>query len=102
MPNFAADGYSLDQRMGEVVYGTWAALEAALAMNTMLQDTDRFSDAILTNPAGPYQYSSVKVGRIRAAFPALANLRGIAHAQGTQATPNDFFYDAKYLMGVLG
>lgn len=58
---------------------------------------DTQTDATLTSLG----YSAGDITTLRAAFTDLSNLGKVAHAQATQASANDFFFNAKKLTGVV-
>lgn len=87
----------LDNTMGRLVLAVRDALyDAANFKTRWLDDSTLGNDTVLTNLG----YSSGEITTIRAAFTALNNLNNISHAQGTQASANDFFFDAKKLLGI--
>ena len=86
----------LDNTIAREAGAVWQALAAVNTRNTWLNDTSH-SDANLLTPLG---YSGSEITTLRAAFTDLNKLWGIAHASQTQASTNDFFFNAKLLGGV--
>jgi hypothetical protein len=88
-----------DRTIGNAVVSLAQALDMCVGINTMLNDAQRGggSAGLQANQT----YSSTESGLIIASFTDLAALAGIAHAQGTQAVANDFFFHARQLMGTI-
>lgn len=87
---------ALDATLGGEVGAVWAALAAVNGRNTWLNDTSH-SDANLLTPLG---YTGSEITTLRAAFTDLNKLWQISHAAATQASANDFFFNAKLLGGI--
>jgi hypothetical protein len=100
MPN---DRNTLDLRLGRAFTALFGDFAEIGRIKVMLDDTSRYSDAILTAaPPDGYGYTQAEVSRIRAGLSAMTNLDKIGHAQLTQPAANDFWFDAKFLLGVQG
>jgi hypothetical protein len=100
MPN---DRNTLDLRLGRAFTDLFAAFGEIGRIKTMFDDTSRYSDAILTAPLPDgYGYTQAEVNRIRAGLGAMTNLDKIGHNQLAQPVANDFWFDAKFLLGVQG
>ena len=93
---FAVNKTDVDNQMGRLVVDVRESLEACVDFKTWLDDTALGTDTFLTDLG----YSAGEITTIRAAFSAMSNLNNIAHAAGTQASANDFFFDAKKLTGI--
>lgn len=94
-------GYSItkldvDNRMGVLVTSVRQSLLDCVAFKKWLDDAALGTDAFLTTLG----YSAGEIATIRAAFNAMNNLNNIARGTGTQASVNDFFFDAKKLTGI--
>ena len=88
----------LDQRAASVVLSVRDSLRRCAEFCDLLNDTSIFpNDAALT----ALGYTSGEVTQLRAAFTSLKALWNISHANGTQGTNNDFFFDAKHLTGCI-
>ena len=61
-----------------------------------LDDTALGTDTFLTTLG----YSPTEITTIRASFSAMKSLSNIAKAAGTQPSANDFYFDAKKLIGL--
>lgn len=86
----------LDNSMGRMIINVRDSLKTCVAFKVLLDDTTILPDATLTTLG----YSSGEITSIRAAFTAMNNLNNIGHGTGTQASTNDFFFDAKHLTGI--
>src|SRR6478609_3534755 len=86
----------IDQRAGSVVLGVRQALQAVNDFNTYLTQAT-VTDSFLVGLG----YSQAEVNTLRAGITDLTNLYKIAHAAGTQASANDFFFNAGKLTGVI-
>jgi hypothetical protein len=84
----------VDQQAANIALQVKRALEAAHDWKAWLDDTTH-SDTYLTGLG----YTSAEVTTLRAAFTDLDKLYQIAHALATQAATNDFFFNAKLLLG---
>jgi hypothetical protein len=84
----------IDARAGQLVLTLRDTL-------TRIQSLKLFLDAQSDGALTALGYSSADVTVLRAGITDLDNLRKVATALGTQAAANDFFYNAKYLVGVL-
>ncbi len=88
----------IDARVGTLVVTLRDTLDRCRQMNALLNDTSIFAnDAALT----ALGYTSGEVTTLRAAFVSLNKLNDISHANATQASANDFFFDAKHLTGTV-
>lgn len=98
MAGFPLTRESLDGQMGTAIMDLERAFAECLGVNALLTDTNRVTDASLA----ALGYTSPEVAVMRSAFSALANLNAVSHAQATQGTANDFWWDAKKLTGASG
>lgn len=85
-----------DQVLGDKVQAVRHALQDIADLKALLDDADLFPDAALA----ALGKSPADITLIRAAVADLKKLRDIAYGQATQAAPNDFFYNAKRLLGL--
>lgn len=86
----------LDNRMGQLVTSLRDSFTAIAQFKTTLDDTTILPDAFLLGVG----YTAGEVTQIRASFTALNNLYNISKSAGTQAVVNDFWFDAKHLVGL--
>lgn len=87
----------LDNRMGSMIVNVREAfLKCVQFKDGWLDDAALGTDAFL----GTLGYTSPEIAIIRSAFTAMKNLSGIAKGTGTQASTNDFYFDAKKLIGL--
>jgi hypothetical protein len=96
MAGYPISKSDLDNKMGRLILAVRDDLKACVDFKALLDDTTILPDATLTSLG----YSSTEISTIRAAFTAMSNLNNISHGQGTQASVNDFFFDAKHLTGI--
>ena len=87
----------LDNRMGSMVVALKSALAVIVEFKADLDDTSMLTDATLT----ALGYSAGDITTIRAAFADLKKLSDIASAAATQASTNDFWFNAKHLRGTV-
>lgn len=92
---YAVTKVDVDNTMGRLIVAARESLLDCVAFKKWLDDAALGTDAFLTTLG----YSAGEITTIRAAFTAMNNLNNIAHNAGTQATTNDFFFDAKKLTG---
>jgi hypothetical protein len=90
---FPTDKNTVDQRCASVALNLRETLNQVANIKIWL---DGQTDATLL----ALNYSQTEVNTLRSAYTALDNLRKVATAQGTQAVANDFFFDAKKLLGL--
>jgi hypothetical protein len=90
---FSTDKNAVDQRAGSLTLQLRTVFDQIQAMKVWL---DAQSDVTLQGLG----YTAGDITILRASFTDLDNLRKIAHAQGTQASTNDFFFNAGKLTGV--
>lgn len=93
----------LDNRMGAMVVNVRASLLAVVQFKTnWLDDATLGTDAFLQSLTPPYtgSVSSGEIQTIRAAFADLKKLSDIANGTATQGAPNDFWFNAKHLVGL--
>lgn len=93
---YAITKTDVDNTMGRLVVAVRESLLDCVAFKKWLDDAALGTDAFLTTLG----YSAGEITTIRAAFSAMNSLNNIAHAAGTQASTNDFFFDAKKLTGI--
>lgn len=93
---FPADKGTIDQRAGSLA---WQLRETLNQVQLVKAWLDSKTDAEL-GTSGGLGYSAGEITTLRAAYTDLDNLRKVAHAQGTQAVANDFFFNAGKLLGV--
>jgi len=90
----------IDLRAAAVVEQVWNALNEANKMSLWLANTNIIpNDTFLTN----LTYSSGEVTLLRAAINDLGSangLYGVAHGTKTQASVNNFFFNAQQITGV--
>ena len=86
----------LDNRMGALIVNVRDALEACVLFKALLDDSTILPDATLTTLG----YSGAEITQLRAAFSAMKTLRDISRASATQASTNDFWFDAKHVAGL--
>lgn len=91
----------LDTRAGQLAQALRDDLARCAAFCDLLNDTSIVppanSDAFLQGLG----YSASDITTLRAAFTDLKALYNVAHAAGTVASVNDFFFNAKHLTGVV-
>lgn len=87
---------ALDSTLGQEIGAVWGALDAVNRRNTWLNDSSHSDANLLT----PLTYGSGEITTLRAAFTDLNKLWQISHAAATQASANDFFFNAKLLGGI--
>jgi hypothetical protein len=93
---YAVTKTDLDNRMGALVLNVRQALAACVAFKVLLDDATILPDATLTTLG----YSGAEITMIRAAFTDLKKLSDISSAAATQASTNDFWFNAKHLTGI--
>jgi len=87
----------LDSFMGGALVAVRNSLFVCARFKTQqLDDTTLLSSSYMTGTLG---YGSGEDTQLRAAFTAMNNLWLISTAVNTQASTNDFWFDAKHLMG---
>lgn len=89
----------LNRALGQAIVNVAQSLDACLALNTMLNDTDRFGGANGLTTSGLYVATDSSL--VMASFADMANLYKVAHGQQAQPGASDFFFNAKKLMGVI-
>ncbi len=94
---FPSSKSDLDSRAGSLVCAVRDSLYNAQRFSVLLQNDTRFSAANLITLG----YVSAEGTLLKAGFTDLANLYNVAHALGTQAVANDFFFSAGQLAGVV-
>lgn len=95
---FGIDKSSIDSRSGQLVLNLRKALQDCSDFCDLLNDTTIFpaDNSTLTSlgyPAGDITF-------LRNTFTDLKKLWQISHAATTQASTNDFFFNAKHLTGL--
>jgi hypothetical protein len=93
MLGFPTDKNNIDARAGSLALQLRNTLNDIVTVKAWL---DSQTDAALIGLG----YVQAEVTLLRASFTDLANLSNIAHAQGTQPAANDFFFNAKHLLGL--
>jgi hypothetical protein len=88
----------LDNRMGGMVVSLRDSLLAIVSFKAELDDASLLTDTFLQ--AAPISYTSTDTTQIRAAFTDMAKLYDISRAAATQASTNDFWFNAKHLAGL--
>jgi hypothetical protein len=86
----------LDNRMGQAILAVRQSLVEVVRIKAMLDDATILPDATLTSLG----YSPGEITQIRAAFTDLKKLYDISIAAATQASVNDFWFNAKHLTGL--
>lgn len=100
MAGYTIDSNGINNKAALLVTGLWTAFRDLSEFNAWLNDATH-TDAILT--AAPYNIASADMTTIRAAVADLGSSNGlyaVAHGAKTQATTNDFFFNAKKLGGL--
>lgn len=87
----------LDTRVGQVAQQVRSSLADAAQVKALLDRSDITDAALIA-----LGYTQAEVTLIRASFTDLYNLNRVATAQATQPAANDFFFNAKKLLGVFG
>lgn len=95
---FTATKADIDARAGQLAMAVRDDLLRAAQFCDLLNDTSIFANDAALIALG---YTQAEVTVLRAAFTDLKALYNLAHAAGTQASPNDFFFNAKHLTGVV-
>ena len=94
---FAIAKADIDNKAGSLVMSVRDDLTRCAAFCDLLNDTSIFADDQALINIG---YTSAEVTTLRAAFTDLKKLWQISHAAATQSATNDFFFNAKHLVGV--
>jgi hypothetical protein len=94
LPSTLAD---VSAACGRAVVDLANAMNKCSAMNTMLNDANRYNGTTGLIALGA---SSADATLLVASFADLQNLSLTAHGQRAQAVASDFFFNAKLLMGV--
>lgn len=89
---FPTDKNTLDQRFASIAWQLRNTLDEAGVIKAWL-------DTQTDQQLGAVGYSAGDIEIARSSYTDLDNLRKIAHAQGTQAQANDFFFWADKLLG---
>jgi len=87
---------TLDNTMGGHVVSLRNSLNAIVSFKVLLDDTAVLPDAVLT----ALGYGGGEITTIRASYTDLKKLSDISRAAATQASANDFWFNAKLLAGV--
>jgi len=98
MPGLNSGTGVLNNTIGAAVLDLASALAKCNAVNDMLNDADRFNGQAGLVAAG---FSSNDATLIMNSFGDLAALYRVAHAQQQQVGNNDFFFNAKKLLGTV-
>lgn len=91
---FAVGKTDVDQQAANIALQVKRALDAAHSFKAWLDDTIH-NDTYLTGLG----YQPADITLLRNSFTDLDALYKLAHALGTQASANDFFFNAKNLLG---
>jgi hypothetical protein len=100
MPGLLLSSTLVNQNWGNAVQSLAEALAQCKGINDLLNDADRM-------PGGPSTalqnlgLSAADAGLLIASFGDLAALYRVAHAQQQQVGNNDFFFNAKKLLGTV-
>jgi hypothetical protein len=95
---FSLTKADIDNRAGSLILATRNDLALCAQFCDLLNDTSIFpNDAALT----ALGYSSGEVSTLRAAFTDMKSLYSVARAAATVPSANDFWYNAKHLVGVV-
>lgn len=89
--------WDIDNRAGNVVKNLRDALREVEAFNAYLDTMD--DEELAAAPGNPDSYTPEDIALLRASFVDLTKLSRIAHAQDVQPEANDFFWNAKNLVG---
>lgn len=90
----------LDNRMGGHVQTLRAALLAPVTFkNNFFDDATLGTDAFLAALGYTGSVSSLEIQQIRAAYADMKKLSDIANGTATQSATNDFWFNAKHLLG---
>lgn len=93
MAGYPLDKVTINARVGFLATQLRDALTEVARVKTVL-------DGLVDGDLTAMGYTSTEVAQLRSAFTDLNALNLIAHAQGTQAVANDFFFWANKLTGV--
>jgi hypothetical protein len=85
----------LDNQMGALIVACRDNLNAIVYLKSLLDDSTVLPDATLT----ALGYGTGDITTIRASFTDLKKLSDISRATATQASTNDFWFNAKLLAG---
>lgn len=99
MAGYTIDSTGVNNKAAQLCASLWQTLRDLNEFNAWLNDANH-TDAILT--AAPYNIAQADLTAIRAAVADLGSangLYGVAHGTKTQASVNDFFFNAKKLTG---
>lgn len=93
---------ALDSTMGGLVVSLRDSLTAIVQFNTLLNDSTILPDSVLTTLGytGPSGTGGTEEAIIRASFTDLVKLNDISRGTATQASVNDFWFNAKHLAGL--
>jgi hypothetical protein len=94
---FTLNKVDLDNKAGSLAMSLRDDLARCAAFCDLLNDTSVFADDAALVALG---YTQGEVTTLRAAFTDLKKLWSISHAAATQSPANDFFFNAKHLVGV--
>lgn len=92
---FPVSKADMDNLAGRLALALWKAFDDVRVFKAGLDDSIH-NDAYLTSLG----YSAGDITSLRAAFTDLDKLRQISHNQATQASGNDFWFNAKNLTGL--
>jgi hypothetical protein len=98
MAGYPVTRVDLDNMMGNLIVAVRDDLRAVASFKAMLDDTSLLTDSFLQT--APLSYSAGDCTEIRAAFSDLAKLYDISRALATQGAANDFWFNAKHLVGL--
>ncbi len=103
MAGLPAGPTDIHRACGSAIVAAAQALDNCVALNTMLNDTDRgFGQAGLAAifTAGGDPQAATTAALILASFADMTNLAAVARGQQAQPGASNFFYNAARLMGV--
>ena len=90
----------LDNRMGAMVVSLRAALLVPATFKAkFLDDSTLGTDAFLQGLGYTGSVSSGEIQTVRASFADMSKLNDISNAAATQSATNDFWFNAKHLLG---
>jgi hypothetical protein len=90
----------LDNRMGAMVVNLRAALLAPATFKAkFFDDATLGTDAFLQALGYTGSVSTGEIQTMRASFADMSKLNDIANAAATQSSTNDFWFNAKHLIG---
>jgi hypothetical protein len=100
MAGLPAGTADFDRVFGNAIVAAAQALSACNGLNDLINDPIRMAPGGLAGLEAK-GYDPTTAGLYVASFGDMASLYRVAHAQQAQAAENDFFFNAKLLMGTV-